>query len=1159
MAKHGFIERDFQDGIFIPFLTSNPAQGLDWIKGRDQDMSTTDRARWICSTDLRYFISDGNAKNREAFQHLVRSFKSEDDFFEAFIEEALLPKIASAGNAARILREAIGFRDCQFRLWNEAPKVGQSADQQLEFKANRGRVITELPFQRSFPRAGMDFNRRPDASFFVNGIYLGTAELKTSQTGQSAGVNGRKKIAHNLIELAQMALKEARAVWAESSATPWPGYGSDRLPAHVRNKINSDCAVYTKACHVTAMDMGSIFVTSDLDWVLVDVDRILSGPNQIIELSRLPELVIGKISRAPEILGMSPFEALAEHLESLYSLRDGVDREAFYFNQTWSPNSSNKQVEPLKPRPAQRIMLHRTVKRVRELYEDESKPKISEKDIRAELSQTSQGLSAKEVDSIVEESLSYKNGAKCHSVLLQGAAGLGKTYLIVWLAQALYEMAEPKALAQGNAYKPLFDLIVLLTDRTELRANIAKDAANLASTNKIIEEAEDFVGLRSAVEGGSRVVVVNIQKFASLTQLANQDAKLAALLKSKRVAVLIDEVHRSQSGVMHDATLELFEEWNALTPDGGKRNLIIGLTATPKDEALASFGEWRRPSAPGDTYRWAPFSAYSMAQAIRDGVVLNPIQNILKFSDELVFDLGATQAAVDAKGGDACAVKAPSADSIYENLGRQALVAKQIVGVFASKTMMAIRRRGLLVGEGKAMVACHSIKAAIAMQQLIKDELQGLAVDPTYKDRAAHLLACPVLVLYSNKQGEQRCEDLNGGKGQTAILEEFRRKGIEEKRDEPGAVKCRNAIIVVVDMLLTGFDEKTLHTLFIDRSLDDVALFQAACRINRVNKNKNDCLIVDFSRDGVVSKNLPIVFQKYGGLTVSKLDALHLKEKMEAAWKEFFDDKDISAHLKVWKATMVGGKDHQGAIKLSDWLDELVSKEKHRAADLKKAASAWIGSRDKLTGLINFDRQGLARHNDTRLVAFAEQVVKHLAAKFKSETSDVEAVFDVIQVEQTDTLELDVLGETGPEEINKAKRRAESEAMGLAISDIASSIELMDILNALGLEEAKKALAIEALQHFVNGLFQEIHACGESSDKVGNSGAYRKAVRDWMAGKKDFPWDERLEKFEKLFNRARSSAKLLGSDFARVTLPALSKRPEMLMDDYDHFLTTKTI
>lgn len=1151
--KAAFLERDFQDGVFVPYLTHSPERGLTWRLGDPQRMSPSDRARWIFKDDLASFLESGCEANSTAFERLLPAFGNDSGrLIEAFIEESLMPKMAQCENASRLLRESISFRDESFRLWNEAPKVGQSEAQSHEFLRNRGTVFTELPFERTFPHA-RKFSRCPDASFFVNGIYLAAAELKTNQTGQSAGINGRKKIAHNLVELAQLALTQARAEWAASSSGTWPGYGSDRLPAVVRNKVRVDCAVYVKACHVAAVDMGALYVTTDLDWVLVEVDRVLSGANPAIEISRLPEKVAEKMSRAPEIAGMTPWETVAEHLESLYSLRDGVDREAFYFNQTWTPNSSNEQTEPLKPRPAQRIMLHRAIKRVRELYADESKPKFAADDIRRELAATMPTLSAAQIQEIVEESISHKNGANSHSILLQGAAGLGKTFLIVWLAQALYHLRDER----GHAYQPLFDLIILLTDRTELRDNLAKDAAKLGSTNKIVKEASTFKELREAVDGTTRIVVVNIQKFASMQKLASQDPQLEALLRSKRVAVLIDEVHRSQSGKMHDATLDLFNEWDALNPDGGKRNLIVGLTATPKDEALARFGEWRKPAAPGDQVRWMPFAAYSMAQAIRDGVVLNPVQNILRYSDELEYDRTASEAAVAAQGLPETALVAPSSDSIYESLSRQRLVAQKIATVFASKTIMAIRRRGLLVGEGKAMVACHSIKAAISMQALLKEELIALSKDPAYKDRAAHLAACPVLILYSDKQGEQKCSDLNEGKGQKGILDEFRRKGVEAANDESGKVKCRNAIIVVVDMLLTGFDEKTLHTIFIDRSLDDVALFQAACRINRVKKNKDDCMIVDFSRDGVVSKNLPLVFEKYGGLTVSKLDALHLRDKMEAAWKEFFADKEIEGHFRVWKATLAGGKDHQGAVKLSNYLDQLASEERARALGIRKAASAWLNSRQKLMGVVDFDKQGLQKHKDARQAQFAEQVVKHLASKTKAEDPSVELIFDVIQVEQAEAIELTVHGEGGPENSQSAKARALAASTGLAIADISASLDMADILAVLEKAEEEKALAIQVLRDFVQGLFEEIYARGESADNHGNSGAYRKALANWARGGSDFAWDERLSQFRRLFNKARSGAKFVGVPFATVALPALGKRLELLMDDYDRFVLAK--
>ncbi len=191
----------------------------------------------------------------------------------------------------------------------------------------------------------------------------------------------------------------------------------------------------------------------------------------------------------------------------------------------------------------------------------------------------------------------------------------------------------------------------------------------------------------------------------------------------------------------------------------------------------------------------------------------------------------------------------------------------------------------------------------------------------------------PVLLLLHRHEGEPSSHP-HGGKNQDAIIDEYRRKGEGAKQ----GLKVHNALIVVVDKLLTGFDEPTLHTLFIDRGMDDVLLFQAACRVNRWRKWKADCLLVDFSHEGIVSKNLPKVFAKYGGITVSDLDAMSLKDKMDKAFKLFFDDKHINAHWRAWRATQQGGKDKESATGLSDYLDGLVKDNKPHALLLRKAA-----------------------------------------------------------------------------------------------------------------------------------------------------------------------------------------------------------------------------
>lgn len=62
-------------------------------------------------------------------------------------------------------------------------------------------------------------------------------------------------------------------------------------------------------------------------------------------------------------------------------------------------------------------------------------------------------------------------------------------------------------------------------------------------------------------------------------------------------------------------------------------------------------------------------------------------------------------------------------------------------------------------------------------------------------------------------------------------------------------------------------------------------------------------------------------------------------------------------------------------------------------------ASAWLGSRERLWGILDFTKPELAKHADEKRAAFAEQVVKHLAAKLRDEDDRVGAVFDIDLIE----------------------------------------------------------------------------------------------------------------------------------------------------------------
>jgi type I restriction enzyme R subunit len=330
--------------------------------------------------------------------------------------------------------------------------------------------------------------------------------------------------------------------------------------------------------------------------------------------------------------------------------------------------------------------------------------------------------------------------------------------------------------------------------------------------------------------------------------------------------------------------------------------------------------------------------------------------------------------------------------------------------------------------------------------------------------------------------------------------------------------------------------------------MDDVLLFQAACRVNRWRKWKADCLLVDFSHEGVVSQNLPKVFAKYGGITVSDFDALTLMAKMDAAFKAFFkDDKDIIAHWKSWRATQRGGKDKDGAIGLSDFLDDLVKHQKPRAVALRKAGSAWLGCRERLWGILDFTKPELVKHADDQRAAFAEQVVRHLAAKLQDEDDRVGAVFDIDLVEDAIGWGLDAMPEPP-----KNKKTAKGEDLPHTIGALMGSLDAMELLAALELTEKQKLVLIEKLKAFLILLFGVIDAEG----RLRNNDIYRKLILEMATDGRDFPWDERFGSFKAMLDVSANNLKIAFHPAARALLAPLMKRAELVMADYEEWITS---
>ncbi len=288
------------------------------------------------------------------------------------------------------------------------------------------------------------------------------------------------------------------------------------------------------------------------------------------------------------------------------------------------------------------------------------------------------------------------------------------------------------------------------------------------------------------------------------------------------ILVLVDEAHRSHYGL--EKTLKFdFKSGKAYEKYGTAKYLhdalpkaiYIGFTGTPVEtedkSTSAIFGD--------------VIDVYDMTQAILDGSTL-PIsyesrmarlgldQNVLKEIDKyyvLVRKKRASSCDVINRSKQMLA----NISKVMENPHRLELIVKDIIFHYEERKNMVADH---------AMVVAYSRKSAYIMYK------KFLELRPDYKD------VVKMIVTPSNKDFVDM-QKLIGTKSDNKRLEQkFKSEDAREKFK----------IAIVVDMWLTGFDVPKLGTMYIDKPMKAHNLMQAIARVNRVYKDKEGGLIVDY-------------------------------------------------------------------------------------------------------------------------------------------------------------------------------------------------------------------------------------------------------------------------------------------------------------------------
>jgi type I restriction enzyme R subunit len=423
-------------------------------------------------------------------------------------------------------------------------------------------------------------------------------------------------------------------------------------------------------------------------------------------------------------------------------------------------------------------------------------------------------------------------GVKCAQKFIQNneggiiwhTQGSGKSLSMVWLAKWIKEFYP-----DGR--------VLLITDRIELDEQIEGVFAGVDET--IIRTKSGGELLKKLNRTEDRLICSLVHKFGKYSNEDDDNSKeyiddltkhIPSDFKPKgKIIVFVDECHRTQSGKLHKAMKKLLP--NAL---------FIGFTGTPllkkdKKTSLETFGRY--------------IHCYKFDEAVKDEVVLD-----LRYEARDVPQKITQQDKIDEwfeyKTRGLNDIAKANLKKMWGNM--QTLLSSQsrLEKIAADIIFDFTRIPRLAEGRGNAMLVASSILEACRYWKIFQSK---------------GFKKCAVVTSYSPYHSDVRTED-TGEDAETKMQEQYNTYlemlGIspdtpnkdklaeqyedrvkEQFRKEPANMK----LLIVVDKLLTGFDAPPATYLYIDKKMQDHGLFQAVCRVNRLDGEEKDYgYIVDY-------------------------------------------------------------------------------------------------------------------------------------------------------------------------------------------------------------------------------------------------------------------------------------------------------------------------
>jgi len=402
--------------------------------------------------------------------------------------------------------------------------------------------------------------------------------------------------------------------------------------------------------------------------------------------------------------------------------------------------------------------------------------------------------------------------------------GSGKSLTMVWLTKWIRENVE-------NAR------VLVITDRVELDEQIEKVYKGVDEQIVRTTSGSDLIDKLNS--NSPWLLCSLVHKFGGKDEIDENDVdeyikslkdSLPTNFKAKGdVYVFVDECHRTQSGKLHEAM-------TTLLPDA----LFIGFTGTPllkkeKKKSIEVFGKY--------------IHTYKFDEAVKDKVILD-LRYEARDIEQNISSMDKIDQWFDAKTRGLTDFARTELKQKWGTIKKVFSSRSRLEKVVADVMLDMETKERLQNGRGNAMLVSESIYNACRYYELFQNAgLKNCAIVTSFTPSYADIKGEESGEGYTEKLRQyeiykQMLADYFNEDPDQAInrVEEFEKDVKKKFVYEPAQMK----LLIVVDKLLTGFDAPSATYLYIDKNMQDHGLFQAICRVNRLDDDKEYGYIIDY-------------------------------------------------------------------------------------------------------------------------------------------------------------------------------------------------------------------------------------------------------------------------------------------------------------------------